>query len=146
MKKIFFTALICMLAYIIYGQTSTKTEKVRQLLELMGSGKLAEQVAGQMITLFQNAYTDVDKQFWDEFSKEMKTAELLELIVPIYEKYYTEEEVEQLITFYKTPLGKKVTESLPMITQESMEAGRMWGEGIGMKVVQRLREEGYIKD
>ena len=146
MKKIFFTALICMLAYITYGQTSTKTEKVRQLLELMGSGKLAEQVASQMITLFQNAYTDVDKQFWDEFSKEMKTAELLELIVPIYEKYYTEEEVEQLVTFYKTPLGKKVTESLPMITQESMEAGRMWGEGIGMKVVQRLREEGYIKD
>ena len=88
----------------------------------------------------------MDNQVWDEFSKELNVDDLIDLTVPIYEKYYTENEIEQLIKFYKTPLGRKVTENLPMITQESMEAGRVWGEGVGMKAIERLREKGYIKD
>lgn len=146
MKKIIFTAIICTISILAYSQSNTKSEKVRELLELMGSGDLAKQVMNQMISLFKDAYSDVDSQFWDEFSKELNVDDLIDLTIPIYEKYYTENEIEQLIKFYKTPLGRKVTANLPLITQESMEAGRVWGEGVGMKVIERLREKGYIKD
>lgn len=88
----------------------------------------------------------VPGEFWDEFKKEITADGLIDLVAPIYAKYYTDEELLQLTAFYKSPLGQKITEKLPAISQESLTVGQEWGRKIGEKVVDRLKEKGYLKD
>ncbi len=143
MKKQIITLLLCSLSFAMFAQSSTKTDKIKKMLELTGSGKLGTQVAKNMIASFKQSYTKVDQAFWDDFEREIKAEDLINLMLPIYDKYYTEEDIDQLIAFYNSPIGKKMTENLPMITQESMMAGQAWGKKIGEKVAERLRERGY---
>lgn len=75
-------------------QAQTKKEKVEQLLELTGSKRTMTQVAGTMLNSFKKVYSQVDESVWDKFLKEMNTDELIGMIVPIYDKYYTEEDFE----------------------------------------------------
>ena len=55
--------------------------------------------------------------------------------------------IRQLIAFYQSPLGRKISISLPEIQQESVEAGRAWGERLGDRMHEelqkRLTEKGY---
>ena len=88
----------------------------------------------------------MDEKFWDDFAKEIKAEDLVNLIIPIYDKYYTEDDIDQLISFYNTPTGKKMIETLPIVTQESMTAGQAWGKLIGEKVIQQLTEKGYLNN
>ena len=75
-------------------QAQTKKEKVEQLLELTGSKRTMTQVAGTMLNSFKKVYSQVDESVWDKFLKGMNTDELIGMIVPTYDKYYTEEDFE----------------------------------------------------
>jgi hypothetical protein len=148
MKKIIIAFLICGLSISAFSQTTnnSKIEKIKNLLEMTGSGKLGVQVANNMISVYQKSYNMVDKKFWDDFIKEIKAEDLVNLIIPIYDKYYTEDDIDQLTSFYNTPTGKKMIETLPIVTQESMTAGQAWGKLIGEKVIQQLTEKGYLNN
>jgi hypothetical protein len=67
------------------------------------------------------------------------------MVIPIYEKYYTETDINQLITFYNSPIGKKMIATMPQIMQESMTAGQSWGKQIRQRVLAQLKEKGYLK-
>lgn len=139
-------AVLCLLVLanpIQAQEATTKEQDIRQLLELTGSLKLAEQIMDQMMAAFQQNAPGIEKEFWDGFRAEIDTEELVQMTVPIYDKHFTHEEIRGMIAFYHTPLGAKLIEKLPAIAQESMAAGMKWGEEIGQKAVARLqaREE-----
>lgn len=46
--------------------------------------------------------------------------ELGDEMVPLYARFYTVPEVEQLTAFYKTPLGRKMLATMPQLSAESM--------------------------
>ncbi|MGY0041248.1 DUF2059 domain-containing protein [Pedobacter sp. NJ-S-72] len=48
-----------------------------------------------------------------------------------------------MTAFYQTPAGKKFAEKTPLIMQESMQAGRVWGEKIGLEIISKLNEQGH---
>lgn len=40
---------------------------------------------------------------------------------PLYDKYYTEEDLQAMIDFYQTPTGKKTIDVMPQLLQESIQ-------------------------
>ena len=67
------------------------------------------------------------------------------MVIPIYDKYYTETEIKELTDFYATPIGRKVITVTPLISQESMQAGQKWGKELGEKLYKDLNDKGLIK-
>jgi hypothetical protein len=67
--------------------------------------------------------------------------ELIDLIVPIYDRHFSEADIDGMLAFYRSPLGQRVTQALPEITTESQEAGREWGQALGMKVGRTVGEK-----
>jgi len=128
-----------------FSQASSKTENIKKLLELTGSAKLGVMIADNFIKNFKSNYKDVPDDFWIEFKKQFSSDALINMLIPIYEKYYTDDDIKQLIAFYETPIGKKVISTMPLVVQESMQAGQIWGQKIGEKVVEDLKAKGYIK-
>jgi hypothetical protein len=96
-----------------------------------------------MLTPLKQAMPSVPDEFWARIMSKMDTNELMDRTVPIYAKYFTHDEIKELLAFYGTPLGQKVIATLPAVLQESMVAGQEWGKQLGQKVVDELKAEGY---
>jgi len=146
MKKLMASLLLAGLLQGAFAQTTAKDKKIKELLELTGAGKLGVQMAQQLFSTFQAQYPDVPAAFWEKMQAEISAEGIIDLTLPIYGKYYSEEELNQLLKFYKTPLGQKVISVTPQIVQESMQAGRIWGQQLAEKIINELKENGYKKE
>ena len=116
-------------------------EAVKELLEVTGAGNLGVQMMQQMLPGLKKLGPDLPESYWDDFISEVDPDELAGLIVPIYQKHFSEEEIRELLRFYRSPTGKKVTETLPMVMQESMVAGQQWGRSLSQRVLKKARAE-----
>ncbi len=131
---------------ISFSQSDSFNVKLKTLIELNGGEKAFKSAVNMMLSQFKNSKSNVPEEFWDDFEKEMLTTsidDLVQLIAPVYNKYLTEKELDDIINFYNTPTGKKFGDLTPSITQETMVAGQEWGMKIGQKIADRLKEEGY---
>ncbi len=126
-------------------QPSAKEQDIRKLLDVSGSGKLGVQIATQMLGQFSHLFPQVPQEFWSQVENDMKPQDLVDLIVPIYDRHFTDEDIKGLIAFYQSPLGRKLVDQMPQISAESMAAGQEWGRAMGAKVAERLKQSGYLK-
>jgi uncharacterized protein len=122
-------------------QETQKQKDIRKLLRITGSGELGTQVMGQMIGSMKKTMPQVPEKFWADFMKEVHTEELVDLIVPVYDRNLTHDDIKELIRFYESPTGKKFVSVLPKITQESMVVGEKWGRELAMKVMTKLQSQ-----
>ncbi|WP_313385969.1 DUF2059 domain-containing protein [Chishuiella sp.] len=148
MKKIILLSVFMLFSTTLFSQEilNSKKDKIEKLLKMTGSVDVGVQIVNTMIDMYKKNYTSVEQKFWDDFSKEVKTTNMLEIILPIYDKYFTEEDIDVLIAFYSTPSGKKMITNLPNITQDSMLAGQKLGRDISDKIINKLKNEGYITE
>jgi hypothetical protein len=118
-----------------------KAADIHRLLELVGTRDLFEQSFGGSMTQIKplvarslppGEYRDklVDL-FFQRFQAKVNSDEFMNLAVPVYDKYFTADEIKQLIKFYETPIGKKAVASLPKLTSELSQIGQAWGSELG---------------
>ncbi len=141
---------------------SEKRADIRKLVELTGMAGMVRQMMGTMAEQFvstlrrrspdipEGAIVIVRKDTEEVMSSHIEgPGGLVDRVVPIYDKYFTGEELKGLIAFYQSPLGRKVIAAMPLLMQESMAAGREWGKGLAPLLLQRIRADleqgGYIK-
>jgi len=144
MKKIIFVFILVIgTSFLnVYGQT--KNDDIIKLLKISGSDKLADQMMIAMIPQFKKIVPSIPDIFWEKFKEKLNMDDFLYLCVPIYSKYYTHDDIKQLIKFYESPLGKKMVEVTPLLSQETMVIGQKWGEKLGQDIVNELINEGYL--
>ncbi len=155
MKKI---ALFLTLGFFLispaYGQDTIPEEKkvlIKEFLDVTGTKQNAFNTAAYITSTgikdMRAANPDVDPTAFDEveeellnlINEEMQKDTYLEIYYPIYEKYFTVDELKELIAFYKTPLGTKVVKALPQITQETMVVSDAWTRALKPKFRERLQ-------
>lgn len=51
--------------------------------------------------------------------------------------------MRQLLVFYHSPIGQKMLAEQPAIAIEAMDAGRAWGQQLGMEIGQQMAAEGH---
>jgi hypothetical protein len=115
-----------------------KEVEIRKMLQLTGMTKLMEQMKVQMLNAFKQR-GNVPDAVWVRLDKEMDMNQLVEQIIPLYDKYYSLDDLKAVNTFYSSPAGQRMLAALPQITRESMQIGQAWGQKIGMKVDEEIR-------
>jgi hypothetical protein len=142
MKRLFALAVLTLAAVSALAQTpETATHaKAKRLLELTGAAKLAPQMLDGMIESFKSGAPDAPDEFWTSFRAKVKVEELIDMLVPIYEKYLTEADMDELIRFYTSPTGKRFVDKQPQILGDSMKAGQAWGARLADEVIQELQK------
>ena len=111
--------------------TAEKREQIQKMLRLTGMENLMDQMKLQMLSSLRGQLTEVPEAFWSSFEKRMDMRELIEKMIPLYDKYYTLEDLKAINSFYESPAGKKILATLPQIMQEGMKIGEEWGRRIG---------------
>jgi hypothetical protein len=128
-----------------------KEAAIRNMFEVLGMAKMMQQViAGMsenmkpmlMSSLPPGDYREkLADLFFQKFQTKLRVEQLMDLAVPIYDKYFSKEEVEGLTRFYQTPLGKKALSVLPQSMVEMQTASMKLGEQIGRESMIEVLDE-----
>jgi len=125
---------------------------IAKLIEITGVLEIGEQFAELIISqmseslreeqpdLTETAFEIIREEVNATITGEIETDKLEAQIIPVYAKYFTFEEVLQLLAFYQIPLGRKTVEIMPLLSQESVQVGQAWGMGLGPIIGQRVSE------
>jgi hypothetical protein len=103
---------------------------IRELLVISNAAKLGDQMVDQLFSTYEKIIPDVPSELWKKVRSEMRTADFTELVVPVYAKHFNRNDIKGMITFYKSPVGKKLLENQGAIMRESMAIGMAWGKDI----------------
>ncbi len=80
----------------------------------------------------------IESKYQEIFLKRMT-----EFYAPIYNRYFTLEDIKGYIVFYETNLGRKVARTNPSLMNDLYQAGQQVGVAIGQSVVEELQAEGF---
>jgi hypothetical protein len=80
-------------------------------------------------------------QLFDGIFKTMPVDEMIDAIVPIYQKHLTKTDLAAVTAFYSSPAGQKILEELPVIMSEAMQAGGEIGRRVFAGRSQQLNQE-----
>jgi uncharacterized protein len=146
MKKLIILFFAFAATFSVQAQSKTYATTLKKYMEATGGIETFKSVVNTMMTQFKPMYPSVPDEVWAEFSKEFSGTtldDLVTLMAPVYEKHLTEADLNEVIKFYNTPVGKKVAGSTPAITQESMAVGQTWGMQVAGKIQAKMKEKGY---
>jgi len=138
--------IVIILAFISHGPAQADEKEgeaeavARQLIKSSGADQFGSRVIKQMVGLQQKRMPDIPDQFWENFMTGTNPDDLVLRIIPIYVKHLSVEEMQAIIDFYKSPAGQKLLDKLPLITRETMNAGRQWGAQLRMEMTRKLQE------
>jgi len=120
----------------------TLEQRIIHLLDVSGSKEGFDVAINQMIDLQKGVYGDLlSDDFFETFREEaikMGQEDLYKMIVPIYKKHFTLEEINAIIEFQESEIGKKMTSKMPLIMSESMQKGAEWGKELGEKIADQI--------
>jgi hypothetical protein len=126
------------------AQAPDKAALIRRLLVLTNAAELAVTAMETSIPAQRAANPTIPKEFWDEFMARARREmpQLVDAMLPVYDKHFTKPQLEQLVAFYESPVGRHLAKVQPEITVQSMQAGQKWGARIGAEVGQDLAKRG----
>ena len=128
-----------------------KEAAIRSLLELNGASDLIEDAAlksgGQFTQRIETLMPDkgraqkLSTAFVERYKAHFASDELTNQLVHLYHKYFTDEEIKQLLQFYGSPVGQKFAAEMPKLTQEAQTAGLSLNQQAGREAWKDLREQ-----
>ena len=82
---------------------------------------------------------EVDK-FAESLFKNMPVDEMVDAMVPIYQKHLTKEDLDGILAFYASPVGQKLQREQPAMMQEGMQVGAEIGRRRLGAILQQMDE------
>jgi hypothetical protein len=67
--------------------------------------------------------------------------ELVNDVARNYATYFTEQELKDVLVFYKSPAGKKLISEQPKVVDASMKFAQDWANKLSDQVIAQMREE-----
>ncbi len=117
-----------------------------EMFQVSGSEETFKVAINQILAAYKGQYPQVSAEIWTEMEAEFQKASMDELVVmlaPAYQKHLTQKDLQELIKFYKTPIGTKFAKKTPLLTREAMQVGQQWGMKIGQDFAAKMKAKGY---
>jgi len=117
------------------------TKSIKQLMIKTGAGNMSIQMMNQMIPALKKMIPDAPDTFWKDIMAEVNPDSMENMVIPIYQKHFSEKDIKAINAFYDTPAGKKFIRVQPAIMQESMAIGQQWGRQLAGKILDKYQRK-----
>ncbi|HEX8268337.1 MAG TPA: DUF2059 domain-containing protein [Flavobacterium sp.] len=134
MKKIILTLVLVLAAQISFAQDDAFKKDVYKVIEATGAMASITMYRDQMAA---SLAADKKEAFQKEFDALLPP--LYDKIAVIYMDVYSKDDIKAMLTFYNSPVGKKITAASGDIAKRSMVAGQEIGpqlQALMMKYMQ----------
>ncbi|PJC86021.1 hypothetical protein CSW98_10505 [Vibrio sp. HA2012] len=133
MKKVFGMILWLSLTCSAYANVSPETQAEEELISVMDIERqmlggfdamlpMIDQLS-ENLQLNDSEKIELTDIYRDWFNNSFDRKKMKSMIINIYSETFSQEELEDMIQFYKTPTGKKVLEKLPGLSKAAMQFG-----------------------
>ena len=122
--------------------SGAKEQSIRKLIRVTNGLQLGIQALDQLFAQLRPSVPQVSDEAWSNLVAEVRGAAMSDfeaLLVPVYDRHFTQEEVDGLVAFYESPLGKKTVEKMPAVMGEAMAVGGAWGQAVMERIVERAQ-------
>ena len=132
MKNIFLPkvtmCIIALLALILSASaqntnaTDEYKETLKKIMDFSGTSTTTGDFLQRLSSIMKLTAPKKDEAYWNEFSKNWKEKvenKVFEMYMPVYEKYFTLEELKAVAAFYESPVGKKYKEASLIVMRET---------------------------
>jgi hypothetical protein len=122
----------------------------RELIVVKGGAAMFEPVIPGVIETAKNSLVPTNPNLTKELNDvaaqlrkdyDGKKAELVYEVALIYAKHFTEQELKDLVAFYKSPLGQKMLKEEPLALDQGMKRAQDWSQDFSEAVLMRIRTE-----
>ena len=154
-----FLMLLLVSSPSVFGAEISKEKRadIEKLLEMTGALAVGQQmstaVAEQMSQLLRKARPDIPDRVLSVLPEEISSvidenaSGFKDVLIPLYDRHFSDADIKELIAFYSTTLGQKTIRVMPVLMNESLQAGQQWGQSLSpaiqARVKARLEKEGY---
>lgn len=142
-KLISILAFMLLVTSVAYSQEDKEYSKtLKKMFEVNGTENSFKTIIKQSVSVYKAKYPKAN--IWTNVETELNSTsldELVEMFTPVYKKYLSISDIEEITRFYQTPVGQKYITSLPSISKESEKTGQIWGAEIEKKINKKLAEE-----
>lgn len=136
-------AIICsiLLTLPVFAQAdeASKTAKLNELVQMtnINMDAMADSMYSQLNIMLKNLAKEMDVQpseqaILNDYSQQMVAMvkdelswdKMGPLIVDVYSRNFSEQEIDDILAFYKTETGQSMLKKMPIVMQESMLASQ----------------------
>lgn len=138
MKKLFTATIAGLCVFILcphsYADVVSQKEAVEELFLLMNTSKMIESAKMQTRQMILQQYhqqeiSDAKKPIFDKtmskiddlMNETINWDKIKEDMIALYMNTFTEDEIIDMVIFYKSPTGKSLVEKMPIVMKASME-------------------------
>ena len=119
MKKLFIiTMLVFTINITVFSAETPKQKKIKELFQVMDIQAATNEMSEMILN--DTDSMKLSKNQKAAMRKEMQSMMdyVLNKQAELYDRHFTEQEIDDILNFYKTPAGKKIIEETPKITKE----------------------------
>jgi len=130
--------------------TASAVQIAREVVEASGATRsfagVVPNILGQSLSVFVQQNPDLTKDLTESVKAiaptfEKRAGEISDIVARVYATRFTEPELKELLTFYRSAVGKKFVSVLPSVLEESFVKTQEWGGKISEEIVINLRAE-----
>lgn len=127
MNKLFIgLAIACLITSSVWASSNSHRQAAEELLKVSNLSSTMDRMIMQMVEMqlqqkpMMEPYRDILLQF---FNKHLSYSSIKYDFIDIYTEEFSEQELREIIKFYKTPVGKKTITKLPILMQKGAQVG-----------------------
>jgi hypothetical protein len=138
------------LAFAQAQPSSAHIQIARDAVEASGAARAFDPVIPsilqQAINTFVPQNPDLQKPIVESVqtiapSFEKRRSEVIDIVARVYALKFTEAELKELLTFYRSTVGKKFVAEQPAVLEDSFRRTQEWSAKISQEIVMALRAE-----
>ena len=136
MKKPIVILALIVTFFTSHSQNESYKDVLLEYMEVQGSLDSFNNSIAQMSQMMGGQIeADKLKPIMDEMF-----LSLVDALVPVYKNHLSIQDLKDGIEMYKTPIGKKIAQKTPLITQETMNVSMQWGMEFSSKIQELMQK------
>ena len=140
MRKLWICSILLFFVLATSGFGQSKQQDIRRLIEIITPNTMAD----MMHPVFQQMGINAPRTFYVTFfSNTIIMNDYYDIVIPLYDKHFTHNDIIEMLRFYQTPTGKKILETMGPMMSEAMPLMMGWSERVTPLLMNELTRTGY---
>jgi hypothetical protein len=130
--------------------TPSAIAAAKELVTLKGAAAMFDPLIPGVVESAKNTFVPTHPQLVTQLNEvaamlrkeyEPKRAEILDEVAKTYAMHFSEQELKDIVAFFKSPVGKKMLAQEPIAIDQSLKAAQSWANNFSDMVLERFRVE-----
>ena len=122
----------------------------KEILEIKGAAGIYQNAIPNIVEQAKNVFLQTNPMLSKDLNdvaaqmrKDLMSSqqEIADQIAKAYASRFSEQELKDMVVFYKTPLGRKMLAEEPQLIEQTMTTVRKWADKLSDEVIGKFRAE-----